>query len=49
MAGQSVGFVTREQSTREILDELVAEGVAALSTRTRIALAEPPPLSDAAK
>jgi enoyl-[acyl-carrier protein] reductase II len=49
MAGQSVGFVTREQSTREILDELVAEAVAALSTRTRIALAEPPPLSEAAK
>jgi enoyl-[acyl-carrier protein] reductase II len=49
MAGQSVGFVTREQSTREILDELVAEAVAALSARTRFALAEPPPLSEAAK
>jgi enoyl-[acyl-carrier protein] reductase II len=49
MAGQSVGFVTREQSTREILDELVAEAVAALGARTRIALAEPPPLSEAAK
>jgi enoyl-[acyl-carrier protein] reductase II len=49
MAGQSVGFVTREQSTREILDELVAEGVAALSTRARVALAEPPPLGEAAK
>src|SRR6185437_2829708 len=49
MAGQSVGFVTREQSTREILDELVAEAIAALSTRTRVALAEPPPLSEAAK
>jgi enoyl-[acyl-carrier protein] reductase II len=49
MAGQSVGFVTREQSTRAILDELVAEAVAALGARTRIALAEPPPLSEAAK
>jgi enoyl-[acyl-carrier protein] reductase II len=49
MAGQSVGFVTREQSTREILDELVAEAVAALGARTRVALAEPPPLSEAAK
>ncbi|HLI19953.1 MAG TPA: nitronate monooxygenase [Stellaceae bacterium] len=46
MAGQSVGFVTREQSTREILEELVAEAVAALGARTRIALAEPPPVSD---
>jgi enoyl-[acyl-carrier protein] reductase II len=33
MAGQSVGMVTREQSTREILDELVAQGVAALAAR----------------
>jgi enoyl-[acyl-carrier protein] reductase II len=49
MAGQSVGFVTREQSTREILDELVAEAIAALGARTRVALAEPPPLSEAAK
>ena len=49
MAGQSVGFVTREQPTRDILDELVAEAVAALGARTRIALAEPPPLSEAAK
>jgi enoyl-[acyl-carrier protein] reductase II len=49
MAGQSVGFVTREQSTREILDELVAEAVAALGARTRIALAEPPPIGEAAK
>ncbi len=49
MAGQSVGFVTREQSTREILDELVDEAVAALSTRARIALAEPPPLDDTDK
>jgi enoyl-[acyl-carrier protein] reductase II len=49
MAGQSVGFVTREQSTRDILDELVSEAVAALGARTRVALAEPPPLSEAAK
>src|SRR5262249_13099449 len=33
MAGQSVGMVTREQSTREILDELVAQGIAALAAR----------------
>ena len=30
MAGQSVGMVTREQSTKEMLDELVAQAVAAL-------------------
>jgi enoyl-[acyl-carrier protein] reductase II len=33
MAGQSVGLVTREQSTREILDELVDQAVGALMTR----------------
>src|SRR5215469_3700521 len=33
MAGQSVGMVTREQSTREILDELVEQAVAALAAR----------------
>jgi enoyl-[acyl-carrier protein] reductase II len=33
MAGQSVGMVTREQSAREILDELVAQAVAALRVR----------------
>jgi enoyl-[acyl-carrier protein] reductase II len=33
MAGQSVGFVTREQSTAEILQELIAQAVAALGTR----------------
>jgi enoyl-[acyl-carrier protein] reductase II len=59
MAGQSVGFVTREQSTHDILDELVSEAVAALGARTQmarahaaregVALAEPPPLSEAAK
>jgi len=44
MAGQSVGFVAREQSINEILDELVEQAVAALSTRARVALAEPPPV-----
>ncbi len=44
MAGQSVGFVTREQSTRAILDELVDEAVMALSLRARVAFGEPPPL-----
>jgi len=33
MAGQSVGMVTREQSTKEILDELVEQALAALMTR----------------
>jgi enoyl-[acyl-carrier protein] reductase II len=33
MAGQSVGFVTREQSTAEILEELVAQALAALAAR----------------
>jgi enoyl-[acyl-carrier protein] reductase II len=33
MAGQSVGFVTREQSTAEILEELVGQGLAALAAR----------------
>jgi len=33
MAGQSVGLVTREQSTREILDELVEQAVSALVAR----------------
>jgi enoyl-[acyl-carrier protein] reductase II len=35
MAGQSVGMVTREQPTREILDELVAQAVDALIARDR--------------
>jgi enoyl-[acyl-carrier protein] reductase II len=35
MAGQSVGMVTREQSTQEILDELVGQAVAALVARER--------------
>jgi enoyl-[acyl-carrier protein] reductase II len=33
MAGQSVGMVTREQSTREILAELVEQAVGALAAR----------------
>jgi enoyl-[acyl-carrier protein] reductase II len=35
MAGQSVGMVTREQSTQAIIDELVAQAVAALVRRER--------------
>lgn len=33
MAGQSVGMVSREQPTAEIIDELVAQAVAALAAR----------------
>ncbi|MFM7345894.1 MAG: NAD(P)H-dependent flavin oxidoreductase [Tagaea sp.] len=33
MAGQSVGMVTREQSVREIVDELVGQALAALAAR----------------
>jgi len=47
MAGQSVGFVAREQSTQEILDELMDQAVAALSTRAQMALVEPPPMGHA--
>ena len=35
MAGQSVGLVTREQSTAEILAELVGQALAALAARDR--------------
>ena len=35
MAGQSVGLVTREQSTEEILGELVGQALAALAARGR--------------
>jgi enoyl-[acyl-carrier protein] reductase II len=38
MAGQSVGMVTREQTTLEILDELTAQAVAALAGRAQFAL-----------
>jgi enoyl-[acyl-carrier protein] reductase II len=34
MAGQSVGFVTREQSTVEIIDELLGQALAALAARS---------------
>ena len=34
MAGQSVGFVTREQSTADILQELVGQALAALAARS---------------
>jgi enoyl-[acyl-carrier protein] reductase II len=33
MAGQSVGMVTREQSTKEILEELVQQALSALERR----------------
>jgi enoyl-[acyl-carrier protein] reductase II len=33
MAGQSVGMVTREQSVREIVDELIGQALAALAAR----------------
>jgi enoyl-[acyl-carrier protein] reductase II len=33
MAGQSVGFVTREQTTAEILDELMEQAIAVLAKR----------------
>lgn len=36
MAGQSVGLVTSEQSTQEVMDELVAQAVAALSSRQKM-------------
>lgn len=39
MAGQSVGMVTSEQSTEEILAELVAQAETALATRSRRGLA----------
>jgi len=48
MAGQSVGMVTREQSTQEIIDELVEQAVDALMQRARIAL-DPEPLVPAAR
>ena len=37
MAGQSVGLVTREQSTAEILDELVAQALAIIAARSSAA------------
>ena len=35
MAGQSVGFVTREQSTAEIIEELVSQALAVLAARSQ--------------
>ena len=35
MAGQSVGMVTREQTTTEIIAELVGQAEAALASRSR--------------
>jgi hypothetical protein len=35
MAGQSVGLVTCEQSTAEILDELVGQALAMIGARLR--------------
>jgi enoyl-[acyl-carrier protein] reductase II len=43
MAGQSVGMVTRLQSTKEIIDELVAEAVGALMRRDAARNGEPAP------
>ena len=34
MAGQSVGFVTREQSTAEIIEELLSQALAVLEARS---------------
>ena len=36
MAGQSVGMVTAEQPTAEIIQELVGQAVAALAARNRV-------------
>jgi enoyl-[acyl-carrier protein] reductase II len=41
MAGQSVGFVTREQSTAGILEELVGQALAALAARRGCARPRP--------
>jgi len=43
MAGQSVGMVTREQTTQEIVDELVSQAVDALARRAEAAAAAPVP------
>jgi enoyl-[acyl-carrier protein] reductase II len=41
MAGQSVGMVTREQTTAEIIAELVDQALAALTARERLEAARP--------
>ena len=43
MAGQSVGMVTAEQSTADILEELVRQAVGALAARKRMAAARADP------
>ena len=47
MAGQSVGFVRREQSTAEILEELVGQALAVLAARRRRSRNGPFPSQDA--
>ncbi len=42
MAGQSVGLVKREQSTKDILDELVAQACEALESRASASLDRAP-------
>ena len=44
MAGQSVGMVTREQPTAEILGELVSQALTALEQRRRLWRAAAPVL-----
>jgi enoyl-[acyl-carrier protein] reductase II len=50
MAGQSVGFVTREQTTAEVIEELVSQALAVLAARMQRHLDRPlplrPPLSE---
>jgi enoyl-[acyl-carrier protein] reductase II len=41
MAGQSVGMVTREQTTKEIIDELVNQALEALARRAEAAATAP--------
>jgi enoyl-[acyl-carrier protein] reductase II len=48
MAGQSVGMVTREQSTADILAELVGQALAINGVRER-RLRKPPPFAGAAE
>jgi enoyl-[acyl-carrier protein] reductase II len=42
MAGQSVGMVTREQSTREVLDEMIDQAVQAIMAREQPTPGGPP-------
>jgi enoyl-[acyl-carrier protein] reductase II len=46
MAGQSVGMVTREQSTQEVIDEFVAQAVAVLVQRSLAAQPEADGVTD---